>query len=359
MAEIVLKDVCKVFEKNQYAVKDFSLHIRDGEFIVFVGPSGCGKSTTLRMIAGLEDISSGELWIDDELSNYTEPGQRDLSMVFQSYALYPQMSVYDNMAFSLSVRKVPKDEIRQRVTQAAEMLGITSLLDRRPAALSGGQKQRVAIGSAIMRKPRAFLMDEPLSNLDAKLRTHMRVELAELHHKLGTTFIYVTHDQVEAMTLADRIVVMKAGIVQQVAAPEELYNRPANLFVAGFIGSPAMNFMPGTVRKADGCAEFVTNAGQVFALTNRQADVLLPAYAGKAVTLGIRPEDLTARPRPPGRALRQHERQGHGLRGAGALRHPAPAERRRRVCRPRGTGRRRRAGHRKDPLPGYGRRAFL
>ena len=300
MAEIVLKDVCKVFEKNQYAVKDFSLHIRDGEFIVFVGPSGCGKSTTLRMIAGLEDISSGELWIDDELSNYTEPGQRDLSMVFQSYALYPQMSVYDNMAFSLSVRKVPKDEIRQRVTQAAEMLGITSLLDRRPAALSGGQKQRVAIGSAIMRKPRAFLMDEPLSNLDAKLRTHMRVELAELHHKLGTTFIYVTHDQVEAMTLADRIVVMKAGIVQQVAAPEELYNRPANLFVAGFIGSPAMNFMPGTVRKADGCAEFVTNAGQVFALTNRQADVLLPAYAGKAVTLGIRPEDLTARPARPG-----------------------------------------------------------
>ena len=180
------------------------------------------------------------------------------------------------------------------------MLGITSLLDRRPAALSGGQKQRVAIGSAIMRKPRAFLMDEPLSNLDAKLRTHMRVELAELHHKLGTTFIYVTHDQVEAMTLADRIVVMKAGIVQQVAAPEELYNRPANLFVAGFIGSPAMNFMPGTVRKADGCAEFVTNAGQVFALTNRQADVLLPAYAGKAVTLGIRPEDLTARPARPG-----------------------------------------------------------
>ena len=300
MAEIVLKDVCKVFEKDQYAVSNFSLHIRDGEFIVFVGPSGCGKSTTLRMIAGLEEITSGELWIGDRLCNYAEPGERDLSMVFQNYALYPQMSVYDNMAFSLSVRKVPKDEIRQRVTQAAEMLGITSLLDRRPAALSGGQKQRVAIGSAIMRKPRAFLMDEPLSNLDAKLRTHMRVELAELHHKLGTTFIYVTHDQVEAMTLADRIVVMKAGIVQQVAAPEELYNRPANLFVAGFIGSPAMNFMPGTVRKADGCAEFVTNAGQVFALTNRQADVLLPAYAGKAVTLGIRPEDLTARPARPG-----------------------------------------------------------
>lgn len=296
MAEIVLKDVCKVFEKDQYAVSNFSLRIRDGEFVVLVGPSGCGKSTTLRMIAGLEEISSGELWIGEELCNYREPGDRDLSMVFQNYALYPQMSVYDNMAFSLSVRKVPKAEIRRRVEQAADMLGITHLLSRRPAALSGGQKQRVAIGSAILRKPRAFLMDEPLSNLDAKLRTHMRVELAALHHKLGTTVIYVTHDQTEAMTLADRIVVMRAGYIQQVATPQELYNRPTNMFVAGFIGSPAMNFIPGRVRGARGGAAFLSDGGQVFPLTERQAATLWPQYDNRAVVLGIRPEDIHAAP---------------------------------------------------------------
>ena len=307
MAEIVLKDVCKVFEKDQYAVSNFSLRIRDGEFIVFVGPSGCGKSTTLRMIAGLEDITSGELWIGDALCNYTEPGARDLSMVFQNYALYPQMSVYDNMAFSLSVRKVPKKEIRQRVEETAEMLGISNLLSRRPAALSGGQKQRVAIGSAILRKPRAFLMDEPLSNLDAKLRTHMRVELAALHHKLGTTTIYVTHDQTEAMTLADRIVVMKAGYIQQVATPVELYNRPTNMFVAGFIGSPAMNFLRGKVRRAGDGAAFLTDAGQVFPLTATQAKVLWPQYDNRALVLGIRPEDLYAAPGRTGRLYGEME----------------------------------------------------
>ena len=294
MAEIVLKDVCKVFEKDQYAVSDFSLRIRDGEFVVFVGPSGCGKSTTLRMIAGLEDISKGELWIGDDLCNYMEPKDRDLSMVFQNYALYPQMSVYDNMAFSLSVRKVPKKEIRQRVNEAAEMLGISHLLNRRPAELSGGQKQRVAIGSAIMRKPKAFLMDEPLSNLDAKLRSHMRVELATLHHKLGVTTIYVTHDQTEAMTLADRIVVMKAGYIQQVATPIDLYNHPTNMFVAGFIGSPSMNFLRGKVKRAGKGAAFLTEGGQVFPLTKDQADVLWPQHDNRALVLGIRPEDIYA-----------------------------------------------------------------
>ena len=294
MAEIVLKDVCKVFEKNQYAVSDFSLRIRDGEFVVFVGPSGCGKSTTLRMIAGLEDISKGELWIGDDLCNYMEPKDRDLSMVFQNYALYPQMSVYDNMAFSLSVRKVPKKEIRQRVNEAADMLGISHLLNRRPAELSGGQKQRVAIGSAIMRKPKAFLMDEPLSNLDAKLRSHMRVELATLHHKLGVTTIYVTHDQTEAMTLADRIVVMKAGYIQQVATPIDLYNHPTNMFVAGFIGSPSMNFLRGKVKRAGKGAAFLTEGGQVFPLTKDQADVLWPQHDNRALVLGIRPEDIHA-----------------------------------------------------------------
>ena len=301
MAEIVLKDVCKVFEKDQYAVSDFSLRIRDGEFVVFVGPSGCGKSTTLRMIAGLEDISKGELWIGDELCNYAEPGERDLSMVFQNYALYPQMSVYDNMAFSLSVRKVPKKEIRRRVEETAEMLGISNLLNRRPAALSGGQKQRVAIGSAIMRKPKAFLMDEPLSNLDAKLRSHMRVELASLHHKLGITTIYVTHDQTEAMTLADRIVVMKAGYIQQVATPIDLYNHPTNMFVAGFIGAPSMNFLLGQVKRAGRGAAFLTEGGQIFPLTEDQAHVLWPQHDNRALVLGIRPEDIYAAPAHAGR----------------------------------------------------------
>lgn len=292
MAEIVLKNICKVYDKGQQAVSDFSLHIRDGEFIVFVGPSGCGKSTTLRMIAGLEEISSGELWIGDKLCNYTEPGERDLSMVFQNYALYPQMSVYDNMAFALSVRKVPKDQIARRVDKAAEMLDIKHLLTRRPGQLSGGQKQRVAIGSAIMRQPQAFLMDEPLSNLDAKLRAHMRVELAALHQKLGATMIYVTHDQTEAMTLADRIVVMQEGHIQQVASPAEIYSRPTNLFVAGFIGSPAMNFLRGTVEGENGQVVFCTEQGMKLPLTFDQAAGLWPRCKGREVVLGIRPEDI-------------------------------------------------------------------
>ena len=297
MAEIVLKNVCKQFEKDQYAVRDFSLRIRDGEFVVFVGPSGCGKSTTLRMIAGLEDISGGELWIGDELCNYLEPGKRDLSMVFQNYALYPQMTVYENMAFSLSVRKVPKAEIRRQVEQAAQMLDIAHLLNRRPGELSGGQKQRVAIGSAIMRRPQAFLMDEPLSNLDAKLRAHMRVELASLHQKLGTTVIYVTHDQTEAMTLADRIVVMRAGYIQQVASPAQLYACPTNLFVAGFIGSPGMNFIEGSIRRdLAGKVWFATKSGSQLALTGEQVPLLWPRYEGGRVVLGIRPEDIHAEP---------------------------------------------------------------
>ena len=249
MPNIVLKNVCKSYDKEHYAVQDFSLEIPDREFVIFVGPSGCGKSTTLRMIAGLEEITSGELWIDGQLCNYVEAKDRDLSMVFQNYALYPNMTVYENMAFSLKIRKQPKDEVDKKVHEAAKMLGIEHLLDRRPAALSGGQKQRVAIGSAIMRRPKAFLMDEPLSNLDAKLRGQMRVELAKIHHQFGATIIYVTHDQVEAMTLGDRIVVMNEGEIQQVAAPAELYNNPVNQFVAGFIG--VSNFVECDVKGDD------------------------------------------------------------------------------------------------------------
>lgn len=292
MAEIVLKDVCKVFEKDQYAVSDFSLRIRDGEFVVFVGPSGCGKSTTLRMIAGLEDISKGELWIGDDLCNYMEPKDRDPSMVFQNYALYPQMSVYDNMAFGLSVRKVPKKEIRQRVNEAAEMLGISHLLNRRPAELSGGQKQRVAIGSAIMRKPKAFLMDEPLSNLDAKLRNQMRAEIIKLRQRINTTFIYVTHDQTEAMTLGDRIVIMKDGFIQQIGTPQEVFDQPANLFVAGFIGSPQMNFFDGELEKKDG--KYQLKVGEATVVLGGKAQELLvgKGVGERKVTVGIRPEHI-------------------------------------------------------------------
>ena len=242
MSEITLKNVSKKYENGNFAVREFNLDIHDKEFIIFVGPSGCGKSTTLRMIAGLEDITDGELWIDGQLCNYLEPQQRGMSMVFQNYALYPNMTVYGNIAFALKIRKVPKAEIDRQVHEVAKILEIEHLLDRRPSALSGGQKQRVAIGSAIIRQPKAFLMDEPLSNLDAKLRTQMRVELAKLHKKLNTTIIYVTHDQTEAMTLASKIVVMKGGVVQQAATPAAIYNHPANKFVAGFIGSPQMNF---------------------------------------------------------------------------------------------------------------------
>ena len=242
MSEIALRNVSRQFDPEHYGVKDFNLDIHDKEFVIFVGPSGCGKSTTLRLIAGLEEITDGELWIDGQLCNYLEPKERGMAMVFQNYALYPNMTVYGNLAYALKIRKVPKKEIQERVHQVAKILEIESLLDRRPSALSGGQKQRVAIGSAIIRKPKAFLMDEPLSNLDAKLRAQMRVELLKLHEQLGTTMIYVTHDQTEAMTLGTKIVVMKAGYIQQVGAPAKIYNNPINLFVAGFLGSPSMNF---------------------------------------------------------------------------------------------------------------------
>ena len=243
MSSVQLKNVCKKYPNGYEAVKDFNLDIQDKEFIIFVGPSGCGKSTTLRMVAGLEDISSGELIIDGKVMNDVEPKDRDIAMVFQSYALYPHMSVYDNMAFSLKLKKVPKDEIDRKVREAARILDLEKLLDRKPRALSGGQRQRVAMGRAIVRSPKVFLMDEPLSNLDAKLRGQMRVEISKLHQRLGSTIIYVTHDQTEAMTLGTRIVVMKDGIVQQIDTPQNLYDHPCNKFVAGFIGSPQMNMI--------------------------------------------------------------------------------------------------------------------
>ncbi len=248
MASISLKNICKKYPNGFEAVKNFNMEIEDKEFIIFVGPSGCGKSTTLRMVAGLEDISSGDLLIDDRRVNDVEPKDRDIAMVFQNYALYPHMSVYDNMAFGLKLRKVPKDQIDKMVKEAAKILDLTPLLDRKPKALSGGQRQRVAMGRAIVRNPKVFLMDEPLSNLDAKLRVQMRVEISKLHQRLGTTIIYVTHDQTEAMTLGTRIVVMKDGVVQQVDTPQNLYQKPQNLFVAGFMGSPQMNFLDAKVK---------------------------------------------------------------------------------------------------------------
>ena len=292
MADISLVNVCKTYKGGQNAVKDFNLDIRDRELIIFVGPSGCGKSTTLRMIAGLEDISSGELWMDDCLMNMVEPKNRNLSMVFQNYALYPHMTVYENMAFGLRVRRTAPGEIDARVREAARILEISHLLDRRPAALSGGQKQRVAIGSVIVRKPKAYLMDEPLSNLDAKLRAQMRVEIAKLHKQLNATIIYVTHDQVEAMTLGTRIVVMNRGMIQQVAPPAELYRNPVNIFVAGFIGSPTMNFLDVDVLEEDGTV-WLLGQGWRLPLEGYQASKLKDkGYTGKRITLGIRPEDL-------------------------------------------------------------------
>ena len=292
MSNIVLKNVCKSYDKEHYAVQDFSLEIPDREFVIFVGPSGCGKSTTLRMIAGLEEITSGELWIDGQLCNYVEAKDRDLSMVFQNYALYPNMTVYENMAFSLKIRKQPKDEVDKKVHEAAKMLGIEHLLDRRPAALSGGQKQRVAIGSAIMRRPKAFLMDEPLSNLDAKLRAQMRVELEKLHKELKTTVIYVTHDQTEAMTLGTKIIVMKDGVVQQADTPGQIYRHPANKFVAGFIGAPSMNFMETMVTERNGAVYLEADGGVTLRAKGENEMVLRRAYLGKMVILGLRPEDL-------------------------------------------------------------------
>ena len=293
MASLSLKNVCKVYPNGFVAVKDFNLDIADQEFIIFVGPSGCGKSTTLRMIAGLEDISSGELKIGDKLVNDIEPKDRDIAMVFQNYALYPHMTVYDNMAFALKLRKVPKGEIDKAVHEAAKILDIEHLLDRKPKALSGGQRQRVAMGRAIVRSPKVFLMDEPLSNLDAKLRVQMRVEISKLHQRLQTTIIYVTHDQTEAMTLGTRIVVLKDGIIQQVDTPQNLYNTPNNVFVAGFIGSPQMNLID---------AQVIANGATVTLKMSSTVSIPLPAekskaildggYAGKTVIVGIRPEDI-------------------------------------------------------------------
>ena len=293
MSELLLKNVCKMYDKKQYAVRDFSLKIEDGEFVIFVGPSGCGKSTTLRMIAGLEEITSGELWIDQQLSNYVEPKDRDLSMVFQNYALYPQMTIYDNMAFSLQIRKVPKDEIDKRVHWAASILGIEHLLKQRPGALSGGQKQRVAIGSAIMRKPKAFLMDEPLSNLDAKLRNQMRAEIIKLRERINTIFIYVTHDQTEAMTLGDRIVIMKDGVVQQIGTPQEVFNHPANLFVAGFIGTPQMNFFDASLLlTTEGQYAVEIGSVRVVLSDEKQENLRRNGVQPRKITLGVRPEHI-------------------------------------------------------------------
>ena len=292
MASLSLTNVCKVYPNGFEAVKDFSLEVEDQEFIIFVGPSGCGKSTTLRMIAGLEEISSGELKIDGRVVNDVEPKDRDIAMVFQNYALYPHMTVFDNMAFGLKFRKVTKDEIKKKVEEAAKILDLEKLLDRKPKALSGGQRQRVAMGRAIVRNPKVFLMDEPLSNLDAKLRVQMRSEIASLHNRLKATIIYVTHDQTEAMTLGTRIVVLKDGVIMQVDSPQKLYNEPNNLFVAGFIGSPQMNFID-AVCKVEG--ERVT-------LNFEKTSVVLPpakakklidgGYNGKTVVMGIRPEDI-------------------------------------------------------------------
>ena len=292
MASLSLNNVCKVYPNGFVAVKDFNLEIADKEFIIFVGPSGCGKTTTLRMIAGLEDISSGELKIGEKVVNDVEPKDRDIAMVFQNYALYPHMTVYDNMAFGLKLRKVPKAEIDKMVKEAAKILDLEKLLDRKPKALSGGQRQRVAMGRAIVRNPKVFLMDEPLSNLDAKLRVQMRIEIAKLHQRLGTTIIYVTHDQTEAMTLGTRIVVMKDGVIQQVDTPQNLYDRPQNKFVAGFIGSPQMNFMDATVA-VKGDIAYVTAAGKEIALPAEKSKKLIEGgYDGKVVTIGIRPENV-------------------------------------------------------------------
>ena len=292
MASVTLKNIYKKYQGGVVAVSDFNLEIDDKEFIILVGPSGCGKTTTLRMVAGLEEISSGELYIDDRLVNEVAPKDRDIAMVFQNYALYPHMTVYENMAFGLKLRKTPKDEIKRRVDEAAKVLEIDHLLDRKPKALSGGQRQRVALGRAIVRNPKVFLLDEPLSNLDAKLRNQMRTELSKLHKKLDTTFIYVTHDQVEALTMGTRIVVMKDGFIQQVAAPQALYDTPANLFVATFIGSPQMNVVNAKLVE-EGSVTYVEFAGNKIALADgkgRAPEVM--QYIGKDIIMGVRPENV-------------------------------------------------------------------
>ena len=292
MASLSLRNINKVYPNGFAAVKDFNLEIEDKEFIIFVGPSGCGKSTTLRMIAGLEEISSGELYIGDKLVNDVEPKDRDIAMVFQNYALYPHMTVYDNMAFGLKLRKKPKDEIDKLVHEAARILDLEHLLDRKPKALSGGQRQRVAMGRAIVRNPKVFLMDEPLSNLDAKLRVQMRVEISKLHQRLETTIIYVTHDQTEAMTLGTRIVVMKDGVIQQCDSPINLYNSPANLFVAGFMGSPAMNFIDAVVGQEGSDVTLTFGDLKIKAPESKVKALVDGGYVGKTVVMGIRPEDI-------------------------------------------------------------------
>ena len=290
MASLSLKHIYKKYPGGVTAVSDFNLEIKDKEFLVFVGPSGCGKSTTLRMIAGLEEITEGELFIGDTLVNDIVPKDRDIAMVFQNYALYPHMTVYENMAFGLKLRKTPKEEIKRRVEQAAKILDIGHLLDRKPKALSGGQKQRVALGRAIVRQPKVFLLDEPLSNLDAKLRASMRTELTKLHKNLGTTFIYVTHDQVEAMTMATRIVVMKDGLIQQVDTPQNLYDFPCNMFVAGFIGTPQMNFITAklVMKQNDLYLEFGSNSVKIPA--DKANNPALKEYIDQEVVMGVRPE---------------------------------------------------------------------
>ena len=298
MASLQLKNIYKIYPNGFNAVKDFNLDIEDKEFIIFVGPSGCGKSTTLRMIAGLEDISSGELWIGDKMVNDVEPKDRDIAMVFQNYALYPHMSVYDNMAFGLKLRKVAKEKIDKQVHEAAKILDIEHLLDRKPKALSGGQRQRVAMGRAIVREPKVFLMDEPLSNLDAKLRNQMRAEIIKLRQRINTTFMYVTHDQTEAMTLGDRIVIMKDGYVNQIGTPQDLFDRPVNLFVAGFIGMPVMNFFEGCKLELKDGVYYANIKGEEFKLSDFQQKAL------KAN--GQQPCDIVAGIRP------QHIRIGEG-----------------------------------------------
>lgn len=302
MASLSLRSIYKKYPGGVVAVSDVNLEIKDKEFIILVGPSGCGKSTTLRMIAGLEEISEGELYIGDRLVNDVAPKDRDIAMVFQNYALYPHMTVFENMAFGLKLRKVPKDEISRKVEEAARSLDISHLLDRKPKALSGGQRQRVALGRAIVREPQVFLLDEPLSNLDAKLRAQMRTEISKLHQKLGTTFIYVTHDQTEAMTMGDRIVVMKDGFIQQVDSPQNLYSNPVNLFVAGFMGSPQMNFIDAVLRKIEGkyTIEFgsedtKTSRGVKYYVELPESKVdenVLTNYVDKEIIMGIRPENI-------------------------------------------------------------------
>ena len=315
MAEVILKNIKKVYphqepakkkkgseekktnlqitDEGVLAVQEFSLNIADKEFIVLVGPSGCGKSTTLRMVAGLEEISGGELYIDGKLMNDVAPKDRDIAMVFQNYALYPHMTVRENMAFPLKLKKYPKEEIRKRVDQAAEVLGITEYLDRKPKALSGGQRQRVAIGRAIVREPKVLLMDEPLSNLDAKLRNQMRAEIIKLRQRIDTTFIYVTHDQTEAMTLGDRIVIMKDGFIQQIGTPQEVFDHPTNLFVAGFIGTPQMNFFDAELVKEDGRYAVVLENARVELSEAKQANLARKQVQPGPITLGVRPEHIS------------------------------------------------------------------